>query len=253
MLKIPERKFSENKPEVLQHLGNNNYYYNYDIKQDSIIVSNMENEETVVQGYSYIQAYIKGSPEYRKCFYGILYQYISELEEQTLINSYNAHINQIKINYKITEEYTEYIQLFYNVSCQVQKDLNLQKEDIESVRESKLNELLTYDKSEEVNSFLLDGNSLWLDKEMRVGLMNSTNIQKAAGQANTTLWFNNISYIIPCDKAIKMLSALELYALNCYNVTAQHQAKIKTLNSIGEIKAYNFKTNYPEKLNLTTK
>lgn len=122
----------------------------------------------------------------------------------------------------------------------------------EELRQQKIETITTYDTSESVNSFYLDGEQVWLDKETRVGLMNSTNIQKAAGQETTTLWFGGKSYTLPCDTAIQMLSALELYALECYNVTAQHKANVEALETKEEVEAYDYTTNYPEKLNLKT-
>lgn len=82
--------------------------------------------------------------------------------------------------------------------------------------------------------------------------MNSTQIEKASGKENTTLWFNGKSYVIPCDTAIQMLSALELYALDCYNVTAQHKANVEALTTKEEVEEYDYTTGYPEKLNLAT-
>lgn len=123
---------------------------------------------------------------------------------------------------------------------------------LELVKQKKLDDIIAYDTNEDVNSFILDGEKVWLDKDTRVGLMNSTNIQKAAGQETTTLWFEGKSYTLPCDTAIQMLSALELYALECYNVTAQHKANVEALETIEEVEIYDYKTNYPEKLNLRT-
>lgn len=127
------------------------------------------------------------------------------------------------------------------------------KNRLDEVKAKVLSEIDVYDKSENVNSFILDGRNMWLDKSTRVGLMNSTNIEKEAGHKNTTLWFGGQSYTIPCETAIQMLSSLELYALNCYNVTAQHKANVKTIESIEGVEAYDYTTGYPEKLNLNTK
>lgn len=124
---------------------------------------------------------------------------------------------------------------------------------LEDVKNEKISEITDYDTSSNVNGFMLDGEEVWLDKDTRVGLMNSTNIQKAAGQETTTLWFEGKSYTIPCDTAIQMLSALELYALECYNVTAQHKANVEALTTKEEVEAYDYTTGYPEKLNLQTK
>lgn len=40
----------------------------------------------------------------------------------------------------------------------------------------------------------------------------------------------------------------ELYALECYNVTASHKANIEQLTTIEEVEAYDYTIGYPEKL-----
>ena len=44
-------------------------------------------------------------------------------------------------------------------------------------------------------------------------------------------------------------AALELYALECYNVTAAHKADIEALTTVEEVVAYDYESDYPEKLN----
>ena len=46
-----------------------------------------------------------------------------------------------------------------------------------------------------------------------------------------------------------MLSALELYALECYNVTAAHKANVMALESVDDVVAYDYESGYPDKLN----
>ena len=48
-----------------------------------------------------------------------------------------------------------------------------------------------------------------------------------------------------------MLSSLELYALNCYNVTAKHKVAIEGLTNIEDIINYDYTVGYPDKLNFT--
>lgn len=129
---------------------------------------------------------------------------------------------------------------------------NTPDSEVEQARSTKLEEITDYDTSSSVNSFTLNDEEVWLDKSTRVGLMNSTQIEKAAGNETTTLWFDGKSYTLSCDVAIQMLSALELYALKCYNVTAQHKANVMALTTKEEIETYDYKTGYPEKLNLNT-
>lgn len=107
-----------------------------------------------------------------------------------------------------------------------------------------------YDASSSVNSFLLNGMEVWLDKATRVGLMNSTTIAKSMGQQKTTLWLGSYQLEVDCDKAIQLLSALEMYALECFNVTAAHKKAVSELDNIEGVLTYDYKSGYPEKLKM---
>lgn len=107
-----------------------------------------------------------------------------------------------------------------------------------------------YDASSSVNSFLLNGMEVWLDKATRVGLMNSTTIAKSMGQQKTTLWLGRYQLEVDCDKAIQLLSALEMYALECFNVTAAHKKAVSELDNIEGVLTYDYKSGYPDKLKM---
>lgn len=126
-----------------------------------------------------------------------------------------------------------------------------EKEKLEQAKADKIAEITAYDTSDKVNGFVLNGLLVWLDKATRVGLMNSTTIAKAAGQETTTLWLGGLKLVVDCDKAIQLLSALEMYALECFNVTASHKAAVCKLKSIEEVEAYDFKTGYPKMLEMS--
>ena len=111
-----------------------------------------------------------------------------------------------------------------------------------------LKHIEAYDTSSAVNGFVLNGAVVWLDKSTRVGLMNSTTIAKAMGQATTTLWLGDTKLEVGCDMAIQLLSALEMYALECFNVTAAHKKAVAELTDIGEVLSYDYTKGYPEKL-----
>lgn len=119
---------------------------------------------------------------------------------------------------------------------------------IPEIKSLKVAKIEDYDKSCAVNSFLLAGQQMWLDKNTRVGLMNSINIEQQSGKTDTMLWFNGVKYTIPIDTAIQMLNSLELYALNCYNVTQAHIAAVKSLETKEQIVSYDFTTDYPKQL-----
>lgn len=122
---------------------------------------------------------------------------------------------------------------------------------LEEAKEMLLAEIDAYDTSYAVNGFMLNGLLVWLDKATRVGLMNSTNITKAMGQPTTTLWLGESKMEVPCDKAIQLLSVLEMYALECFNVTASHKAAVNELRTIEEVEAYDYKAGYPKMLEMS--
>lgn len=114
-----------------------------------------------------------------------------------------------------------------------------------------LKELTAYDVSAEINSFNVNGTTAWLDKATRVGLMNSTIIAKNLGHKTTTLWLGDTKLDLDCDKAIALLSKVEMYALECYNRTAAHRQAIEELTDIADVLQYDYKSGYPEKLEIT--
>ena len=113
-----------------------------------------------------------------------------------------------------------------------------------------LAEIEKHDTSPAVNGFMLNGQRVWLNKDTRVGLMNSTSIAKAMGKKTTTLWFGGMQIEVNCDKAIQLLSALEMYALECFNVTAAHKKAVAELNTVEEVLGYDYTKGYPEQLKM---
>lgn len=121
---------------------------------------------------------------------------------------------------------------------------------LKQAKADKIAEIAAYDTSDKVNGFILNGMTVWLDKATRVGLMNSTTIAKWAGQQTTTLWLGDIKLEVDCDKAIQLLSALEMYALECFNVTSAHKAAVAELKTIKEVEAFDVTADYPKQLEM---
>lgn len=124
------------------------------------------------------------------------------------------------------------------------------KPNIKEIKDLLLSLQEEYDNSAEVNSFYLNGKRVWFDKATRVGLVNSFNLEKATGKTDTILWFNNISININIDKALQLLSVVEMYAKECYNNTHQHMHDISKLETIEECLKFDITKNYPQKLNI---
>jgi len=120
--------------------------------------------------------------------------------------------------------------------------------DIEAWKSIRKVQIQGYDSSGNVNRFYLDGLALWLDKATRVGLVNSISIEKKAKRGTTCLWFGSHNVNMNVDAAIEALYQLELYALNCYNVTAQHLVQIEQCESVDELRSFDIRADYPEML-----
>lgn len=226
------------RPEVFESLNNGIWYYNYDIIQRTVKVRDMDSEEEKDETrYSYVQVRISGKPTLSKCVEAILKQYVNEekstLYDIMLLQGTNDQIDDIYYN----------IQVDFGIESPISKLDQAKKEVIRKIDE--------YDTSVNVNSFKLNGVDVWLSKDTRVGLMNSISIEKTAGKEQSALWFNNICVTVDCDSAIQMLSALELYALDCYNKTAQHKINVQNLSSIEEVHNYDYTQGYPNKLEFT--
>ncbi len=117
---------------------------------------------------------------------------------------------------------------------------------IESWRMLRKVQIQGYDSSDKVNSFYLGELPMWLDKATRVGLVNSLNIEKAAGREISELWFGYNKIDINVELALKLLVALELYAKDCYGVTASHIAMIESAQTIEELRSFDIGADYPE-------
>ena len=108
-----------------------------------------------------------------------------------------------------------------------------------------------YDSSFEVNCFILGDKKVWLDKATRVGLFNILNLEKSNGIDVTTLWFNTMSIKINIDKALTLLTTVEMYAKKCFDNTQKHYVEINQLKSIEDCLQYDITAGYPDILNIT--
>lgn len=124
-------------------------------------------------------------------------------------------------------------------------------ERLQQEKDKKIVLIKDYDKSQAVNSFLINGRRAWLDKATRVGLINSLQIEKAADRLDTELWLDGEKYNINIDVALQMLAVLELYAKDCYNTTEKHLSIVNSLTNLNRVYNYNYTKGYPKRLRFT--
>lgn len=116
--------------------------------------------------------------------------------------------------------------------------------------DNKIQDILDYDSSEEVNSFSINGNSGWIDRNTRVALLHALDVVEQSGGTTYTVWFNEAPLTLPVSTIKDFLNNLELYAIEALNVTNRHILDVKQLQTIDEVNAYDITKDYPESLNI---
>ena len=120
-------------------------------------------------------------------------------------------------------------------------------DDLEKHKRDKIREIEVYDISENVNGFFFNGALLWLDKDTRTGLVNTLNSAVIVGREVINIWFSGMYITLHIEEARQMLAALEIYATDCYNVTAQHKVDVMALETIEAVDAYDVTAGYPQR------
>ena len=128
---------------------------------------------------------------------------------------------------------------------------------IKRAKSRKVDEINNYDSSKEVNicyiKTALDTIPYWANKTERSSLKSAIQDCIAMGRETYRLDLREVgvSVDINCEKLLSMLSALEVYAIDCYNKTTDHIYAINNLTTVEEIEAYDYRVGYPEKLTFT--
>ena len=118
-----------------------------------------------------------------------------------------------------------------------------------NAKRQKILEINNYDSSDEINIFYIQELPVWLDKATRAGLKLRFEAELAIGKTDTTLWYDNMQFPLSLENAMHMLYAIEVYASACYDNTQLHLSNVDKLETIDEIKNYDYIKGYPEKLN----
>lgn len=124
---------------------------------------------------------------------------------------------------------------------------------LEQAKARKLDELHAYDKSNDVNDCIIvyQGQEIhyWASKDERNDLKSAVKDCISVGRETYRLDLRDkgLSMEIQCELLLQMMAALEVYAIDCYNKTTDHEFAIKALPTEAEIDAYEFRgVGYPE-------
>lgn len=122
---------------------------------------------------------------------------------------------------------------------------------LRQAKEAKTQEITAYDTSSAVNGFKLNGQKVWLDFELRDRVYQGNERLQRIGRKDTTLWLGKQCYKLSIEQAQNLISQIEAYAKDCYNVTAAHKAAVEKLQTVEEVLGYDYKTGYPKQLEIT--
>lgn len=119
---------SNDRPPILQDLGNGSWHYNYNITEVEIQSEPMaetedEQEPAARKAYDYDTVEIWGRPDYDKCVKAVLRSRRDETEEFSLINKYNAFVLGLSTDETDKTEYEAYLSEVIAVKAMVRADL----------------------------------------------------------------------------------------------------------------------------------
>lgn len=119
---------------------------------------------------------------------------------------------------------------------------------LEDLINQKLNEIIDYDKSNNVNEFYVYNMPMWLSREERIVIKDRFEREVAQGITKTKLRYNGLSLELDPVVGIHMINALSSYADACFDVTEDHKANVKELKTKEEVESYDYTIGYPDKL-----
>lgn len=117
---------------------------------------------------------------------------------------------------------------------------------LETLKKGKIVQVKEYDKSYNVNKFIINGEAVWMDKDTRMGIVGGIRAQKEEGAVTVSVMFGDTWYDIPVEDALGILNTVEVYAMACFKRTSEHLAAIEELQTIDAVSEYDFTTGYPK-------
>lgn len=132
------------------------------------------------------------------------------------------------------------------------EEVQTEAQKLQATIEEKVAEIKSYDQSDAVNSFKLNGMSVWINREDRIGTRRAIELDIENGKTESEIWLNGFKLVVNSQLALKLLDAVGHYAYQAYNATQEHIFNVKQLASVEEVEKYDYTKNYPPKLNLST-
>ena len=154
---------------------------------------------------------------------------------------------------KLSEEQVAFKEANPNATIKEIWEMELQPiptQTLEECKNNKIVEIIMYDQSHEVNSFTINGVlTAWFTPAERSNYKSSIEAAKLLGQNTLAFFVGDMLLQVPTNDAEYMLAQIQLYADRCFLVTKNHKVNVMNLETIEEVEKYDYKINYPEKIN----
>lgn len=154
---------------------------------------------------------------------------------------------------KLSEEQVAFKEANPNATIKEIWEMELQPiptQTLEECKNNKIVEIIMYDQSHEVNSFTINGVlTAWFTPAERSNYKSSIEAAKLLGQNTLAFFVEDTLLQVPTNDAEYMLAQIQLYADRCFLVTKNHKVNVMNLETIEEVEKYDYKINYPEKIN----
>lgn len=124
-------------------------------------------------------------------------------------------------------------------------------ETLKEAKEIMKKKISDYDSSDNVNSFIVNGESAWMNSTERTNYTASIQSAETLGEESVELMLNGNKITLPLGNAKTMLAQICRYADECWMVTQQHLSDVDKLEDISSVLNYNYMTGYPKKLEFT--
>lgn len=121
---------------------------------------------------------------------------------------------------------------------------------LEGTRQYILDKIESFDTSNAVNEFVINGIGMWLDGDTeRPKLRGAVQTYLDKGLGDYPLCVEGVGVIpVAPTKLLSMLADIEVYAIKCFTKTFEHKEAVNALTTCEELANYDFTKGYPEKL-----
>lgn len=118
---------------------------------------------------------------------------------------------------------------------------------LDEAKEQLKKKIEDYDGSDNVNSFLVNGESAWMTNAERTSYTASVSNAETLNEGTVDLLLNGRVLTLPTASAKTMLAQISRYADKCWMVTQRHLMEAGKLESIEDALGYGYKAGYPER------